>query len=182
MGTGEAGTDVPGRDRDSQPEAPITKRGQKLLEDIGRLVGPNLWTGFREEQVALSILAIEAEARAATQERPQPDLEERLAFALEARDVQQGGSPHITPGNRFYREAAASLIALMPSGVAQERPPIDVERLARAVTSKWPMVKRGGHRNGPTPLELARAFVNAYEHDSRLAGGSVEAAGASHND
>jgi hypothetical protein len=65
-------------------------------------------------------------ARAASQERPHPDLEERLAFALEARDVQRGGSPHVTPGNRFYREAAASLIALMPP--AQERPSIDVER------------------------------------------------------
>lgn len=37
-----------------------------------------------------------------------------MAFALEARDVQRGGSPHITPGNRFYREEAAALLALVP--------------------------------------------------------------------
>jgi hypothetical protein len=43
------------------------------------------------------------------------DLVERLAFALEARDVQRGGSPHMTPGNRFYLEEAAALVALMPS-------------------------------------------------------------------
>ena len=37
-----------------------------------------------------------------------------MAVALELRDVQQGGSPHITPGNVFYREAAAALLACLP--------------------------------------------------------------------
>jgi hypothetical protein len=60
-------------------------------------------------ELGMRHLAIEAEP-----ERVSLDVE-RLAFALEARDVQRGGSPHITPGNRFYREEAAALLALMPA-------------------------------------------------------------------
>lgn len=61
---------------------------------------------------------------------PTTDID-RLAFALEARDVQRGGSPHITPGNRFYREQAAALIALMPPPA--NRPPVSGEPLDAAI-------------------------------------------------
>ena len=37
-----------------------------------------------------------------------------MAAALELRDVQRGGSPHITPHNQFYREEAAALLACLP--------------------------------------------------------------------
>lgn len=47
-----------------------------------------------------------------------PDLDpldiDAMAQALELRDVQRGGSPHITPGNTFYREEAAALLACLP--------------------------------------------------------------------
>lgn len=45
---------------------------------------------------------------------------------------------------------------------AEAAQPIDVERLARALTSRWRMVKAAGPRNGPTPLELARAIRSEY--------------------
>lgn len=48
-----------------------------------------------------------------------------MAAALEARDVQAGGSPHITPYNRFYREQAGALLALLPPALSAQEEPLD---------------------------------------------------------
>jgi hypothetical protein len=84
-------------DRAVQPEAPTTEAGRRLLEDFfgdGMILEP-----------LEAILAIEAEARAASQERPQPD-----------------DDPPYGP-----RE-----LARIRAGVAQERPRPDTDGALRA--------------------------------------------------
>lgn len=127
---------------------------------------------YRKMQAALSevafIRALEqdgwtVEALAAAQV---PAQEERLdaldidamAAALELRDVQRGGSPHITPHNRFYREEAAALLACLPP-----RPVPAQEERHRASLTLSPSF-------GPA-LWLDRRFVarlGASVEDSRI--------------
>jgi hypothetical protein len=89
-------------DRAVQPEAPTTKAGRVLLEQ----------EAYNSRSFPLitveAIVAIEAEARAASQERPQP----RKVPVSD--DFRPPPRPH--PLDHIAT----------PAGVAQERPPIDV--------------------------------------------------------
>jgi hypothetical protein len=169
MGIGEAGiADEPGRGRDSvQPEAPSTEAGRRLLEDLQKL-----WP----YEVPERILAIEAEAyrqgwdantatsfgnRAASQERPQPDVLadvreqlERFAAIIEGRGEAQLVTPHGMTSNG-PRRALGRL-----DGVAQERPPIDVLREVEDVIMSEPWWPRAGAIRRRAVMEKIRARLS----------------------
>jgi hypothetical protein len=98
----------------------VIAKARTLLADSGRT------RAISEARTALDDALYEYDAILAAlpnrEDDPEPPDVDRLAFAMEARDVQCGGSPHITPGNRFYREQAAALIALMPPPVREDAP------------------------------------------------------------
>jgi hypothetical protein len=116
-----------------------------------------------------AIVAIEAEARAASQERPQPDLVSALAYALARAPL-----PSDTDTSRDYAERLASLVVESGFGVAQERPSIDVERLTEAIRNTYiaPSASRlmdaaeyarlAGDGSGPGPSEpqVITGYVN----------------------
>jgi hypothetical protein len=119
-------------DRAVQPGAPTTKAGRVLLEQ----------EAYNSRSFPLitveAILAIEAEARAASQplsqERPQPDEESR---------------------EQWLREYGAQ-----QAGLAQERPPIDVLREVEDVIMSEPWWPRAGAIRRRAVMEKIRARLS----------------------
>jgi hypothetical protein len=107
-------------DRAVQPEAPTTEAGRRLVDM------PYSTAGIREsrdDELAAAVVAIEAEVRAASQERPQPELpiwtEEQVA------EGWIDPSPEACTCQR--KDALGSYVpcSLHDVGVAQERPQPD---------------------------------------------------------
>jgi hypothetical protein len=108
-------------DRAVQPEAPTTEAGRRLLRQ---------WNpGHVNPRLVQTVLAIEAGARAASQERPQPSLDPIMLGAIRHRLTLDNVNPEVT------RSDVQWLLSRM--GVAQERPPIDVERLHRELWAEF---------------------------------------------
>jgi hypothetical protein len=118
-------------DRAVQPEAPTTEAGRQMLDalfaDSGRPFLRDVWVA--------NILDIEAEARAASEERPQPDR-------------QQLNDEYM----RGYRAASLmldSLIEVERAGVAQERYNMDFETPDEVTASQErPQPPLHGHQYG----------------------------------
>jgi hypothetical protein len=157
-------------DRAVQPEAPTTKAGRVLLEQ----------EAYNSRSFPLitveAIVAIEAEARAASQplaqERPQPERrtsdyhpDELIAFdprpTGHPRTYSLVGTPHrflVTDDESGRNIGYADEIGgPLVSGVAQERPPIDVVRLAKAMA----LVYVTGH-----PIHEAVEHWESYRTDA----------------
>jgi hypothetical protein len=148
-------------DRAVQPEAPTTEAGRRLVDM------PYSTAGIREsrdDELAAAVVAIEAEVRAASQERPQPELpiwtEEQVA------EGWIDPSPEACTCQR--KDALGSYVpcSLHDVGVAQERPSIDV--LAEALHAM-------GDACGPFTSDHPVAMHNSQAAAilARLAEGSV---------
>jgi hypothetical protein len=95
---------------------PQTEAGRRFMESLE-------WSGPTEEQAAAAILAIEAEARAASQERPQPDY--RPEFPNECGWVGAlGWADYETPNGRpcTLPDDHEGPHQRNPVGASQERP------------------------------------------------------------
>jgi hypothetical protein len=117
-------------DRAVQPEAPTTEAGRRLWNDT---MQPDGYGWPSDEQMRAAILAIEAEARAASQERPQPSDDEIRQWLWTdcPHEGKYGDDGELQcRGVDFRRDPLLSLIAHVIRAASQERPPLMVDGLA----------------------------------------------------
>jgi hypothetical protein len=144
-------------DEPVQPEAPTP-----ISEQIRRCLTAKAATGHFSYHEAMNCVEM-AEARAASQERPQPITDEQAEEWLRANDLFAVTHQH-PPLDCAECEAA---------GIAQERPPIDVDIAAQTFHSMF----HGGRtdlakcRWNADDKANATMFVNRY---ARLAGGGSD--------
>jgi hypothetical protein len=172
-------------DRAVQPEAPTLDALREVRE---RMTAAAAGARFGYHEAMQCVEVVEASARAASQERPQPERrtsdyhpDELIAFdprpTGHPRTYSLVGTPHrflVTDDESGRNIGYADEIGgPLVSGVAQERPSIDVAAMAETLRFLYhadePCDKPDEHRHD----HIAAGIAGQYPRIARLAGGSV---------